>query len=204
MAEGALSEMTFGTLLDAVAAKSPTPGGGAVASAVGALAAALAGMVVSYSVGKKSLAMHEPLLKEAQAELTRARAILLRLADEDAAAYGLVNELQRLPESDARRREQLPAALEASVQPPLATIATSVTLLRLFERLATTTNRQLRSDLAIAAVLAEATARASWWNVAVNAGFLPDSARAKAVLEESDRSIRDARAIAARVEGACA
>ena len=152
MADRALAGITFGTLLDAVAAKTPTPGGGAVASAVGALASALAGMVVSYSVGKKSLAAHEPLLKEADAELARARVILLRLADEDAAAYGLVNELQRLPETDSRRRDQLPAALDASVQPPLATIATSVALLRLFEKLATTTNRQLRSDLAIAAV----------------------------------------------------
>jgi len=87
---------------------------------------------------------------------------------------------------------------------PMATIATSVVLLRLFEKLATITNRQLRSDLAIAAVLGEATARSSAWNVAVNAGFLPDQARGRAILQESDRAVREAKALAARVEAACA
>lgn len=202
--QSGLTMIAFGDLLESVAAKTPTPGGGAVASAVGALAAALAGMVVSYSVGKKTLAAHEPLLQEARAELTRARALLLRLADEDAAAYGLVNELQKLPESDPRRVAELPIAMEASVQVPLATIAASVTLLRLFERLATATNRHLRSDLAIAAVLAEATARASAWNVAVNAAMLGNPSRTAEVLGQSDRAVRDARSVTARVESACA
>ena len=48
--------LTLDQFLDSVAAKTPAPGGGAVASAVGALSAALAGMVVSYSTGKKNLA----------------------------------------------------------------------------------------------------------------------------------------------------
>lgn len=195
--------MGFGDLLSAVAAKTPAPGGGAVASAVGALAAALAGMVVSYSAGKKSLAAHEAELRAAAPELQRARNLMLDLADEDAAAYGLVNELQRLAETDARRIEQMPAALAASVQAPLATMAACLTLLRLFETLATRSNRHLRSDLAIAAILAEAAARSSAWNVAVNAAMLDETGR-DAALAESARAVREARAIGARVEAACA
>src|SRR4051812_31791558 len=156
---------TFDQFLASVAAKTPAPGGGAVASAVGALAAALAQMVVSYSVGKKALVEHEPRLKEAAAILERARGLLLELAEEDAAAYGTVNELQKLAADDPRRAG-LGAANSASVQVPLAVMAACVDLLRLFETLGPITNKQLRSDLAIAAILAEAAARASRWDVA--------------------------------------
>src|SRR5262245_33046677 len=88
-----LASLTLHDFLAQVGAKTPAPGGGAVASAAGAIAAALAKMVVSYSIGKKSLAEHQPMLQQAAGSLERASALLLALADEDAAAYGLVNEL---------------------------------------------------------------------------------------------------------------
>lgn len=160
--------LTIADFLQQVGDKSPTPGGGAVASVVGALGAALARMVVSYTRGKKAFAQHETALADADRILINAGGLMMRLAEEDAQAYGLVNELSRLPEDDPRR-EALPGAVAASVQVPLAVVAACVDLLRLFERLAGSTNRHLRSDLAIAAILADASARASWWNIAVNA-----------------------------------
>lgn len=166
-----------------IAAKTPTPGGGAVASTVGAIAAALAQMVVSYSLGKKNLAQHQPDLESAAKVLTRSREILLQLADEDAAAYGLVNELSRLPESDSRRLAQYPAACAAAVQVPMAVMATCVDLLRHFQKLAPITNKHLSSDLAIAAELARATVEASNWNVEINAGSLSAPAREKAAAQ---------------------
>ncbi len=188
--------------LASIASKTPTPGGGAVASAVGALAAALAQMVVSYSVGKKSLAQHEPRLQEATKVLERARGLLLELADEDAAAYGTVNELSKLPESDPRRAA-LPAATAASVQVPLAVMAACVDLLRLFETLAPITNKQLRSDLAIAAVLADATVRASRWNVAVNVAFLADARAVEPTNKEATGLVAESGRLCGVVEKAC-
>ena len=49
---------TIGSALEAIAAKQPTPGGGAVASLTAALAAATARMVLHYSLGKPLLAEH--------------------------------------------------------------------------------------------------------------------------------------------------
>jgi formiminotetrahydrofolate cyclodeaminase len=172
---------TFAEYLDQIAAKTPTPGGGAVASGVGAMSAALAGMVVAYSIGKKSLAAHEGFLAEAQKRLARARTLMLDLAKEDEAAYGLVNELMRLPAGDARREREMPAAVAAAVAVPMAVAAGAVDLLRLYVELAGKTNPMLRSDLGIAAELALATAAGSLWNVRINAGELPEAARVKAM-----------------------
>lgn len=198
-----LGAQTLSDFLASTAAKTPTPGGGAVASAVGALASALAQMVVSYSVGKKSLAAHEPALKAAAGVLENARALFLRLADEDAEAYAWVNDLQRLPETDPRRAE-LPGALDAAAAVPMTVIAASVDLLRHFEQLAVITNRQLRSDLGIAAVLADAAARASWWNAAINASFITDPAKREAILTQARGLLADSQRLRESVEQACA
>ena len=53
--------------LNAAAAKQPTPGGGSIAALAGALAASMGEMVLNYSIGKKSLAEHEPALRDALA-----------------------------------------------------------------------------------------------------------------------------------------
>lgn len=198
-----LESMAFSDLLGAVAEKTPSPGGGAVASSAAALAAALAQMVVAYSIGKKSLAAHAAELERADRSLRVARHLLMQLAEEDAQAYGLVNELSRLPAGDARRETELPGALKASIQVPMSVIAACDDLLRLCEKLAPITNKQLHSDLAIAAVLAESAARASRWNVAVNAAMLGDEGERRRVLKEVERALGDAEGRRMAVEAAC-
>ncbi len=197
-----LISLRFGDLLSQVAAKTPAPGGGAVACSTGALAASLAHMVVSYSLGKKSLAAHQDSLQHAAAALTRTRELLLELAEEDARAYSLVNELMKLPESDPYRKQHWGPAIDASIQIPMAAIAACADLLRLCETLAPITNTMLHSDLAIAAILAESAARASRWNVLVNVAALPAERRTP-ILENADRIIEGAAARARAVERAC-
>lgn len=196
------SDQSFDAFLDSVASKIPAPGGGAVASAVGALSVALAGMVVAYSVGKKNLAEHQQLLNETTHRLERARGLMLGLAAEDMAAYTVLNELGKLPETDARRAAEYLPALRTAVQIPMAVVAASVDLLRLFDTLATRTNRYLRSDLGIAAVLADATARSSRWNVLINSRELPADERSR-VEAELGRMLDTSARLCATVESKC-
>lgn len=197
-----IAASTFGELLGNVAAKTPAPGGGAVASAAGALASSLANMVVAYSLGKKNFAEHQPTLERAAKMLAKAGEILLQLADEDAAAYALVNELSKLPEDDARRTREYPDAVEAAVNVPRAVVGTCCDVLRLLEQLAPITNKHLRSDLAIAAILAEAAAKSGWWNVAVNLTLIEDET-ARQVREEMMGMLEEAAARRVRIERAC-
>ena len=91
-----LKDHSVGELLDAIGAKVPTPGGGAVASLIGAIAAALAQMVVNYSKGKTSFAEHEALHREALTRLREFRERALALAEDDEEAYGVLNALWKL------------------------------------------------------------------------------------------------------------
>lgn len=199
-----LSSLNIDAFLAALAAKSPTPGGGAVASLTGALASALASMVVAYSLGRKSLDLHQPDLRDAAASLERARSIMLQLADEDAAAYAWLSDLMKRPESDPDRVAHFPAAVTAALQAPRATLAAAADLLRRLESLAPITNRHLRSDLAIAAILADATCRAAAWNVRINLPLLATDQQRAVFAAEVDALLVDAHARCARIEHACA
>lgn len=198
-----IASQTCGGLLAQLASKTPAPGGGAAAGVTAATAAALCGMVVAYSLGRKALAEHQGFLEQAAGRLERARAVFLMLADEDAEAYGVLNALMRLPEDSPERAAGWAAAVDGALGPPRATLAGASDLLRLCEDLLGRVNPHLRSDLAVAAVLAEAAARSAAWNVSVNLPLLPDDRRG-GVHAEAERLVGDARARAARVEDGCA
>jgi methenyltetrahydrofolate cyclohydrolase len=154
-------------MLDLIAAKTPSPGGGYVAAAVGALSAALAGMVLAYSTDKPSLAEHSESNAQAATHFTRARAMLLQLAHEDALAYQQLSEFQQRPEGEQDAEALLEAAQLATLA-PLSSAGVCADLLRVLESLPGTTNPWLASDLAIAAILADAAVRSCLWNVRVN------------------------------------
>jgi methenyltetrahydrofolate cyclohydrolase len=198
-----LTSIPFGQLLESIAAKTPTPGGGGVAAMTGATAAALAHMVVSYSLGRKSLAQHQGELERSSGYLGRAKEIFLELAREDAEAYGLVNELQKLPEPDPRRQRELPGANEAAIQVPLTAIAAADDLLRHCESLAAISNPHLHSDLAIAAVLAESAARSAAWMVRVNSASLHDHDKRVRLMEQARRMVEDCQRRREAVDRAC-
>jgi formiminotetrahydrofolate cyclodeaminase len=157
------STATWSEFLDAVAARAPTPGGGAVAAAAGALAASMGEMVLNYSLGKKDLAEHAATLEDALAHLQRARQLLLRLVVEDQAAYEALTAARK--QGDAAARD---AALLTAIRVPQSIAATAAAVLEQAERAAPIANRWLLSDLAVCAELAMATIRCAGYNVRVN------------------------------------
>lgn len=187
--------LRFGQLLDALADRTPAPGGGAVAAAVGGLAAALAGMVTAYSLGKRTPEEHEPTLREAMDHLARARTDLLRLADADAEAYARLSEVMKMPKENPGRAEAFPGAVEAALDVPRAVLARCEEITDRLHTLAAIGNARLRSDLAIAALCTSAAAGSAVWMIRANLPMLDDEAKRRGVNQEAERvlaSIRDA------------
>lgn len=199
-----LTEQTVGDFLQRLGAAAPTPGGGAACALVGAIGVALGEMVVNFSVGRKSLAEHEPALQRALRRLTAMRGEALTLADDDERAYLALNTLWKLPQGDARRTAEMPGAVQAALIPPRRSIELAIELLELLESLTAITNRNLRSDLAIAAVLARAAAEASRWNIAINAPMLDDDDERLVLMARTNGHCARAAQLCATIEGACA
>jgi methenyltetrahydrofolate cyclohydrolase len=166
------AKLSIGEYLDRTASKEPTPGGGGVAGVVGALAAALAEMVLAYSVGRKEFEEHETQLAECTRSVHAMRLRLVELADADAKAYAELNRAMKLEKGSAERKAELPKAALAAAQVPLDVIRVVSELMNCFEAMAGITNTWLRSDLAISVILAEAVGRASRWNIVVNTAFM--------------------------------
>lgn len=172
-----LSSMELGAFLDALSAKSPTPGGGASACLAGALAIAQAQMVLAFTLGKARFAEHEEANRRAHASLANARHLLLTLAEEDASAYAMLNELQRLDPDHPRRLAELAGSAELCVKIPLSALGVCADAARVLADLPRRTNEHLRSDLAISASLLDASARCCLINVLVNLPLLPEGER---------------------------
>ena len=149
--------------LDDVAARKPTPGGGSVAAAAGALAVTLARMVVGYSGGKSAAPATVANVDQAAECLAQADAMLRRLANEDATAYQLYVAGRKSGDPVEAARS---AGVAAAVPLEIAAVASSA--LGILDRFKTSFNVNLVSDLGVAAVLADACVQAALYNVRVN------------------------------------
>ena len=170
-----LASLRLDELLEQLGSRSPVPGGGSVAGIANGLAAGLGGMVVAYSLGKKSLAEDQPMLEQTAAQLAERRTASLRQADDDAAAYGVLNALWRLDAEDPARRKGFPEAVQGAILAPGAIMETSLAILHCLENLPGHSARHLTSDLAIAVELACTAGRAAERNVSVNLPLVEDA-----------------------------
>ena len=171
-AEDGFAELPLNELLQQIAAHQPVPGGGAVAGIVTSLAAALGGMVVSYSVGKKSLADSEEMLRSAGEKLAELRAVAMKQGQEDAKAYEKLNALWSLPKDDPAREAGFHTAVLGAIEAPGNIMRTAAEILGILAQLPDRSAKHLKSDLAIAVELSATGARAAERNVTVNLPFL--------------------------------
>jgi len=182
----------------ATASKTPTPGGGTVAGVVGALGAALGEMVLNFTRGKKAFANFAEIHDSLAIRLARARGMFLDLMADDAAAYNLYTEASKC--NDSSKSEKISAALAAAINVPREMTALSITLLEDLVKLSKNCNKRLYTDLAAAAILAEAVVNMSDYNVRVNAALLPDEMVAGEIRQASARDCQRARELRAKVE----
>ncbi len=197
-----LAAQTVGGFLESLSAKAPTPGGGAAAAITGATACATAGMVLSYSIDKKSLAEHRGFNQDAKARLDELGAMFLQLAEDDAAGYGVLNTMWKLDKDHPDRVAGWDAAVAGAIEPPRVMLSRAVELLELCNELIATTNRQLKSDLGVAAVLGQAAARSAAWNIRINIPLLPEPSHA-GWNEAVDRMLAMASELCETIEKGC-
>ncbi len=174
--------------LDAVAANSAAPGGGAVAALAGALAAALVAMVGRLTVGKRRYADVQDEAAEAVTRAEKLRAVLTAAMDEDSAAFDAVMAAYKLPKVTEKEQRARDAAIQTATahatEVPLATARAALEALELALLVAGKGNVNAASDAATAAWMAMASIQSAALNVRVNAASLQDAVQKDTWLTE--------------------
>jgi formiminotetrahydrofolate cyclodeaminase len=182
-------QQSFEKIVESLAAKTPTPGGGAAAAMAGCMGAALCLMVVRFSRGKKANAEREPDLARAEQQLADYLQRLLPMAERDCRSFDLVSKAYGMPkESDAQktlRERAIQEALVGAMVVPEETLCMVRDVFVTTKSIASCIGKAIVSDLASGAALLLAAAEGAYLNVRINAAYLTDRDLADRTLERA-------------------
>src|SRR3972149_636582 len=161
------------------AAGTPAPGGGSVASLVGALATTMSSMSANFTVGKEKFKHYDSQLKKILGECEKNRETLLSLMEEDIKVYSGITHAYGLPKStDAeknKRSEEIQKATITAMEVPLKTTMCCLYVLEMTRELVDIANPNLISDVGVSGFLAEAAFQSETANAAINPASINDA-----------------------------
>jgi glutamate formiminotransferase/formiminotetrahydrofolate cyclodeaminase len=184
-----------------VASERPAPGGGSVAAAVGAFGAALGAMVANLSSHKRGW---DARWEEFSGWAERGKAChdaLLRLVDEDTAAFNQVLAALALPRETEADRAARAAALEdatrGAIEVPLRVMEAAVEAMAVTRRMAEHGLASSVSDAGVGALCARAAVRGAGCNARINLAGITDAAYRREVVARAADLERRAEALEA-------
>ena len=174
-------DQPFAKIVESVAAKTPTPGGGAVAALAAALGIGLAQMVVRFSRGKKANAEREGDLQAAEEFLSHHLQRVLPMAERDCASFDRVSAAYQLPKDSEEQKGVRNRAIEEAMVGAMVVPEELLHLVRdVIARLDSVRGcigKAIASDLGAGCEMLFAAARAAFLNVRINANLVQDRAR---------------------------
>ncbi|HHU22831.1 MAG TPA: cyclodeaminase/cyclohydrolase family protein [Clostridiales bacterium] len=182
-------ELNSKKFTEALASKSAVPGGGGASALVGAVGVALVSMVGNLTVGKKKYADVEGEIYAILGKAEEIRLELLRLIDEDAAAFEPLSRAYGIPKDDPSRAQIMEDALRLACSVPLKIMRTACKTIELHEELADKGSALAISDVGVGVVCCKAALQGASFNVFINTKFMTDRAYAFTVEAEADEML---------------
>jgi methenyltetrahydrofolate cyclohydrolase len=174
--------------LDQLASSAATPGGGSAAAIIGAMGAALVGMVCNLTIGKKKYADVEGEMKDVLAKTEALRKQLTGMIQDDVKAFDAVMAAYGMPkETDAdkaARDKAIQAALKLATDVPLACARAAREVIDLAAIGSDKGNLNVISDAGVGVLAGYAALRSAALNVFTNARMITDKTFAEAKLKE--------------------
>jgi formiminotetrahydrofolate cyclodeaminase len=165
---------TLSGFLDQLAARTPAPGGGSVASIACAMAAGLVEMASAFDASGT--------LDQVGARAHELRGRAAALAEADGRAYAGVLAALRM-QAGPERTQSLDAAVAGAIECPMELLEIAAEVATLAADVAARGNRNLEGDAITGALLAEAAARSAATLAQLNVSMLSRHAMAEAHLE---------------------
>jgi glutamate formiminotransferase/formiminotetrahydrofolate cyclodeaminase len=168
---------------------SPAPGGGSVAALMGALGAALGGMVANLSAGKRGWDDQLKFFSDWAVKAQQLKDELLLLVDEDTTAFNQVMNAFALPkespEEKAARAVAIEQATKHAAEVPLKVMETASKSYALLAEMAERGNPASVSDVGVGALATRACIEGAALNVRINLAQLKDEKFKSALLEKA-------------------
>lgn len=178
---GSGSDKSLQQYLDDLASDRPTPGGGSTAALSGAMGAALTCMVARLTLGKADYAEVQSEIETIIERVEGLRTRFQQLIQADIEAYGQLSACFKLPratsEEKAARTKAIQQHLVEAALVPLEMAERAAELIQYCQRIAEIGNRNVLSDIGVAATLAFAAGSGASWMVGTNVQILKDRVR---------------------------
>ena len=155
--------------LDDLSAKLPAPGGGSVAALTGALGVSLILMVLNYTIGKEKYKEFEEKLNQALESAKELKKKLSLLIDRDVEAYKRLSATFKSQDGTIKEK-----ALRDAVGVPIEICNCSFEAIKLCQEIMDKTNKNLITDIGVAAELFESAFNSAVFNVDINLKSIKD------------------------------
>lgn len=171
---------------EALASKTPIPGGGGVSALVGALGAALCSMAGSLTLGRKKYASHEAEIRWMLNKGEALRLRLLELAEEDAAAFEPLSRAYSIPRDDPNRDAVIQSAALHACCAPMEMMEQICRVVVLLEEMLDKGSAMLVSDVGCGALCCLAALESASLNIYVNTKTMTNRSAAQALNDRAD------------------
>lgn len=185
-----LDNLTLKEFADELSTDSPAPGGGSVAALCLSLSGALSSMVANLTDGKKGYTKYtdEARIIAEQGQEIKDKSIAL--IDADTQSFYAMMDALRLPkntdEEIAFKNQEIQRTTKEAILIPLATLELALDAVKLSAKIAKFGNVNALSDAGVAAVCANAAAKAAYLNVKINMGSIEDKQFITDIMTKSD------------------
>lgn len=191
-----LVNMTLTEFADEAASESPAPGGGSVSAYTGALGVSLGVMVANLSSHKKGW---DDRWEEFSSWAEKGQVIkeeLLRLVDDDTAAFNKIMDALGLPKSTQAektvRTQALEAATRTAIEVPFRVMKVCTGAFELILQMVEKGNPNSASDAGVGALCVKTAIAGAFLNVQTNCTGLKDKVFRDSVLKEAEDIYRSA------------
>ena len=155
--------------LDDLSAKLPAPGGGSAAALTGALGVSLILMVLNYTIGKEKYKEFEEELKGALESAKELKKKLSLLIDRDVEVYKRLSATFKSQDGTVKEK-----ALRDAAGVPIEICNCSFEAIKLCQEVMDKTNKNLITDIGVAAELLESAFNSAVFNVDINLKSIKD------------------------------
>jgi glutamate formiminotransferase/formiminotetrahydrofolate cyclodeaminase len=198
-ADSKLVSMDLVAFADETASESAAPGGGSISAYVGSLGASLATMVANLSSHKKGWDDRWKEFSDWAEKGQAAKDELIRLVDQDTAAFNKIMTAFSLPKSTEEEKtiriQAIQDATKFAIEIPFKVMEVSLKSMEVIKAMAEVGNPNSVTDAGVGALCARTAVIGAFMNVKINASGYNDKAYVKDIIAKGEKIEQEAIAI---------